>query len=184
MLFNLYTGQNHPTDDLSFGRLVLGKKPDILNKTQKTFNDIKPLSPNGIIEATFALGEYALTYRNYLPDNVWKTPPNIIEATITRGAPGEVPRKVIIFNVGGIIFYTNQLDNKDKILLLGVIRPENLRERVRPLLISSNYTSLNPLARSRGLIDMASNPSLTQINTVLLVSLITTSIATTKLGFI
>ena len=137
--------REHLGDRISFGQVYLGKKPDILNFSRKRYNDIKPLSPDGILDATYALGEYAITYANYYPDIFWKAPPNIINAVITRGEPGEVPKKVLIFNAGGILFYTDQLNNAPLIIAMRATSPWEVRSKVRPLLVAASNSSLNPL---------------------------------------
>jgi RHS repeat-associated protein len=101
---------DHPGDDVQYGKWTRidprpRLKPDILNRTQLLFNEIKPLSFSGLSAGgvQIALYEAMLAGEGYLPDFKW-VPPSPLQ--ITDPASGRsVPTWFV--NVGGIIFYTD-----------------------------------------------------------------------------
>jgi RHS repeat-associated protein len=84
-------------------------KPDILNYTLKTYNEIKPLSFSGVAEAIaqMALRKIQFVGLGYNPDIVWPmslaNPANV--RFIFVGS-----QLLIFFNAGGVLFYSDILD--------------------------------------------------------------------------
>ena len=97
----------HPLADVSYGQWArIGKnpklKPDILNKTDKTYADIKPLSLSGIIDGVEQLKIYDRSLMN-LKYTREQWPANSF-APLRTVFYNYNP--YFYFNVDGIIFYT------------------------------------------------------------------------------
>ena len=86
-------------------------RPDILNFTTMEYNEIKPLSPSGIVKAIaqMALREVQLGSLGFEPDPDWPAVPR-------EAIAGVVP--IVYFNLYGVIFYTDYLDLAEDIALV------------------------------------------------------------------
>jgi hypothetical protein len=83
-------------------------KPDILNRTTLQFMEIKPLSFRGVANGAAKLWIYSawLGEQGFTPDTVWEPP-----------SPLHVQdRQVLVFNVQGILFYTDRLQLEPKLI--------------------------------------------------------------------
>jgi RHS repeat-associated protein len=153
---------DHPGDRISFGRrarprgpgsLPILIKPDILNYTKQIFNEIKPFNPNGIRNGIAQMVGYYLTlglFARYIPDVRWHRPPDVLLASAnTRGVPRT---DIIVFNIGGILFYTDQQNLESRIRALVFRSLEEGVERIQPLLLVAGQSSVNYLANSLALI--------------------------------
>ena len=112
---------DHKGDNVVFGRwnrvgLNPRLKPDILNHSKKQWLEIKPLSYSGIAGAVFKEGLYfaSLSWASYYPDTQW-TPPG-------GGLVWVGTVQVFVFNVGGILFYTDALDLMKDVALLASVK--------------------------------------------------------------
>jgi hypothetical protein len=88
-----------PTDEFETPPLYRAK-PDILNTDLKTYNEIKPLSPSGIIAgiAQMALRVIQFSGYGYIPDVIWFPP----EQPLMVGT-----QLISVINVAGVLFYTD-----------------------------------------------------------------------------
>jgi RHS repeat-associated protein len=147
---------DHLGDNIDYGQLArpngpnrphINIKPDILNYTRKLYNDIKPLSPGGVSGAALQMATYYLTlqqYSRYIPDVNWHSPPNILTVPLnSRGISGT---NVIVFNVGGVLFYTDQQNLQVTIAALSFKSYEEGVQKLRPLLITAGRSAVNPIA--------------------------------------
>jgi RHS repeat-associated protein len=75
-------------------------KPDIANMTKKTYNEIKPLSPSGIVAgiAQMALRVTQFSGYGFVPDFTWFPP----EQPLMVGT-----QLISVINIGGVLFYTD-----------------------------------------------------------------------------
>jgi RHS repeat-associated protein len=118
-IFEIYE-RDHPTDGATGGKWArLGTvghrlKPDILNPTTQRFLEIKPFSISGIYSGGIQLALYSAAFApfGYLPDYDWI--PSDRKITI-RGRPA------LFVNVGGLIFYTDELRLSEEFLALTTI---------------------------------------------------------------
>ena len=121
---------DHPGDSVSYGgwtRLgpVLGRafrlKPDIMNHTghrnnnQKTWLEIKPLSLSGAVRAgvQYRLYNETFSFFGYKPEVLWTPSTHFATA-------GQV--QIFFFNAGGIVFYTDIMDNLEDIAALATVQ--------------------------------------------------------------
>ncbi len=109
---------SHPGDDVIFGRWARvgywpSLKPDIFNRTKRTFLEIKPFSLSGILAGPAQLLIYELFFAHagYRPEYEW-IPPRLLTLS-----SGPVP-VVAVVNIGGVLYYTDLLDNLEDILLI------------------------------------------------------------------
>jgi RHS repeat-associated protein len=103
---------SHPGEDFQFGKwarvgLRENLKPDVLNRSRKTFLEIKPFSLSGIGSAGIQMALYLTFLVGYTPEADWVPP-----ATVDAGGV------VALVNLGGIIFYTDLLDNVEEIIAI------------------------------------------------------------------
>ena len=89
------------------------QKPDILNHTQKTFADVKPLTLAGVISAIAQIDKYASLFLEfgYTPD-LWQPRNHTARVWMT---------EITYFNLAGIIFYTNLRANVQEVAALGTL---------------------------------------------------------------
>jgi hypothetical protein len=82
-------------------------KPDVFNRTRKTFLEIKPFSPSGIVGGYAQVLTYELffAFAGFVPDIAWQPEPMVLEDIPEFGYP------IAVFNVGGVLFYTDMIDN-------------------------------------------------------------------------
>jgi RHS repeat-associated protein len=111
---------DHPGDSVVYGAWTrLGwiggpafrLKPDIFNKTEHTWLEIKPLSLSGVGRAitSFALYSTVLGFFGYSPEVNWIPSTHFVLA-------GAV--EIFFFNAGGIVFYTDAVDNAEDLIVL------------------------------------------------------------------
>jgi len=88
-------------------------RPDILNRTDREYNEIKPLSPSGIAKAVaqMALREVQLGSLGFNPDFDWPGAPGFTTA-------GSVP--IVYFNLLGVIFYTDAIDLAEDVIAVEI----------------------------------------------------------------
>ncbi|MEI7729243.1 MAG: RHS repeat-associated core domain-containing protein [Verrucomicrobiota bacterium] len=124
------------------GVLGTGLKPDIFDGIKHTYQEIKPLSLSGVAKGMTQIAAYDLTFtalglgysRGTWPDGV-------------RGSNvGLDP--IAYFNVAGVIFYTDMVDNLDD--LAGITSFALAREYIRRGLVGRTLTGA--MARIPGLI--------------------------------
>jgi hypothetical protein len=89
-------------------------KPDILNRTTLTYNEIKPFSPTGVEAAAvqMALRQVQFGWAGYSPDPFW---PNGPSETVVAGIP------VLYFNLAGVIFYTDTVELSAEVVALSYL---------------------------------------------------------------
>jgi RHS repeat-associated protein len=134
---------DHPGDAVIVGptKGVLGTlwKPDILNTTSKKFAEIKPLSQSGLAKGVTQLAIYYAAFGpftlGYSSDITWQ--PSTPYAQV-----GSVP--IVFFNVGGLVFYTDAVDNAEDVLALGTIAA------VRQYILSNRGVLVRGFAASAG----------------------------------
>jgi hypothetical protein len=85
-------------------------KPDITNMTKKTYNEIKPLSPSGIVAgiAQMALRVVQFSGYGFVPDFTWVPP----EQPLIVGT-----QLISVINIGGVLFYTDVEINTTEVLV-------------------------------------------------------------------
>jgi hypothetical protein len=90
-------------------------KPDILDHDRKIWMEVKPFSLSGLLSGAAQHDVYSgLGYfAGYYPDRVWK--PSGGSVTDSAG------KKYYVFNIDGILFYTDVEENYREALLLGAI---------------------------------------------------------------
>ena len=107
---------DHPGDAgfITFGKwarvgLLDRLKPDILNARKKTYVEIKPLSISGIGKAGFQMAVYGVSLGavGYRPEREWQPIPPLVAIKDTSTG---TPTAVIVFNVEGVLFYTDSVD--------------------------------------------------------------------------
>jgi RHS repeat-associated protein len=111
---------DHPTDGVIFGRWNrVGAnprlKPDILNYSRLQWLEIKPLSYSGVADATFKWGLYMAAFSpvGFYPDIEWEPGDGLLSVD---GVP------VFVFNVGGILFYTDAVDLAEDAAVLASVK--------------------------------------------------------------
>ena len=113
---------DHLGHTILFGRVTKAAgrgyrlKPDILDLSRGGFAEIKPLSLNGIVTGPAQLAVYMLAFGSpplsYKPITNWPQGPRTTVA-------GLVP--IAYFNVGGVIYYTDVIDNLEDLTVLRTI---------------------------------------------------------------
>ncbi|MHC4499772.1 MAG: RHS repeat domain-containing protein [Planctomycetota bacterium] len=110
---------DHPGDNVAYGRWtrlpgVFRLRPDIFNMTRKTWLEIKPLSVSGVAKAGVSVAKYLvpLGVFGYKPEISWEPSTHYMVA-------GTVP--IFFFNAGGIVFYTDVLDNLEDLAALSSV---------------------------------------------------------------
>ena len=100
-------------------------KPDIQNDYLKTYLEIKPLSESGILKgvAKLAIDKWRFQSMGYAPEASWHPSSHLI----TVGS-----QQMVVFNLEGVVFYTDAVDNVED--LLGLTTIELLK----------NFTKRNP----------------------------------------
>jgi hypothetical protein len=112
---NLYA-KDHPNCSLLLGRpssiLGINVRPDIVNFTQHSWLEVKPMSASGVIKAAAQTLVYNDTFGHYgfLPDSAWNPSTHLVYAN------GEVFE---IMNLGGIVFYADAGDALEDVMLSG-----------------------------------------------------------------
>jgi len=104
--------ETHRHDRVSFGTWArIGNvleylKPDILNKTRRKFLEVKPLSSSGISAGLSQMNLYCavLCPFSYSPDVTWIVPRPVQRVDFST---------VVIFNMGGLVFYTDQFNQTE-----------------------------------------------------------------------
>jgi RHS repeat-associated protein len=149
------------------------------------FNEIKPLSPSGVAKGLAQMAAYTavLSPFNVDPDPYWHEPSNFaILPNFTLPSNG---RPVLIFNVGGLIFYTDNTNQQMQNALQAISTTDDVQQassQLLPLLLMPSNSSVNELARGKYLIDSANN-TLTAINYALLIALIGVAAYTARYAF-
>lgn len=89
-------------------------KPDILNITNKKWLEIKPLSLSGVARGASSFTKYAVSLGvfGYKPEVLWQPSTHFTYA-------GSV--NIFFFNAGGIVFYTDAVDNAEDLLVLASV---------------------------------------------------------------
>ena len=89
-------------------------KPDILNRTLLTYNEIKPFSPTGVeaAAAQMILRQVQFGWAGYSPDPLWPIGPR---ETLVTGIP------VLYFNLAGVIFYTDTVELSAEVAALSYL---------------------------------------------------------------
>jgi hypothetical protein len=112
--------QDHPTDGVIFGRwnrigLNPRLKPDIINYSRLQWLEIKPLSYSGVSAATFKWGVYMAAFSpvGFYPDIEWEPPHGLVSV---EGVD------ILVFNVGGVLFYTDAVDLLEDVGVLTSIK--------------------------------------------------------------
>ena len=91
------------------GILGTGLKPDIFDGPNRVFMEIKPLSLSGVAKGIFQIGIYDAAFTAFNLDysrGTW--PSGVRESNVG-------PTPIVYFNVQGVIFYTDMVDNLDDI---------------------------------------------------------------------
>lgn len=110
----------HPGAIVGPTRGILGPlKPDIFNPIKRTYGEIKPLSLSGVAAGIAQMAAYEVMYGvNGSPGLTGLTFNHETWPNGVRGSyVGQIP--IAYFNVGGIIFYTDMVDNTEDLLALG-----------------------------------------------------------------
>ena len=98
---------------------ILGPlKPDIFNPIKKTYGEIKPLSISGVAAGVFQMAAYELEFGvNGFAGRTGLRFEHETWPVGVRGAyVGQIP--IAYWNVGGLIFYTDMVDNTEDLLTL------------------------------------------------------------------
>lgn len=114
--------QDHANDTVIYGKWarfggltggLFRLKPDILNKSSKSWAEIKPFSPTGVAAAGIQYTKYsAFSVFGYLPDVGWKPSKNY---AVVDGVP------IIFWNCGGVIFYTDASEDAEDLFALATL---------------------------------------------------------------
>lgn len=159
-------------------------KPDILNfhglATQTgsgLFNEIKPLSPGGVSAGISQIVTYFLVLEphGFVPDVLWHAPPNVLTLPGIE-ISGKGRTNVLVFNVGGILFYTDDSSRRMRQNLQQLTYSSFSEgiEKVRALLLTASNSTFNELGRSKYLVESAQN-TMYAANFALLAALIATA---------
>jgi len=91
------------------GILATGLKPDIFDGPNGVFMEIKPLSLSGVAKGAIQIAAYELAFRplGYSRGTTWP-------AGGRQSNVGPIP--IVYFNVQGVIFYTDVIDNVDDVI--------------------------------------------------------------------
>ncbi len=94
---------------------VLGTrlKPNILNTAKGTFGEIKPLSLSGVAAGMVQIEAYQLAFNALGVPYAKETWPNGVREAYVFTTP------IAYFNVGGVIFYTDEVSNLDDLFKIG-----------------------------------------------------------------
>ena len=106
---------SHRSNDVEYGQLLqkLGIKPDILDYTADTFYEIKPLTLSGIAGGVAQMAAYTFALApGGFSAGTWQPRNHVIYI-------GTV--KAVFFNLGGILFYTDVVDQLDNLLEISTI---------------------------------------------------------------
>jgi RHS repeat-associated protein len=172
-------------------------KPDILNfkglvpgamKGKQAgvglFNEIKPLSPSGVAAGTAQILGYflALEQFGFIPDVVWHTPANPL--TLSKVPIGGNKTNMFVFNIGGILFYTDDTSSKMRKELRQMVYTSfsEAIEKTKNLLLVGSNSAINELGRSKYLIESATN-SLSYINYGLFAAMVATAAVLSRYAF-
>jgi hypothetical protein len=180
----------YATSRFGFNLPLLPIKPDILNFYGKLqgrdglFNEIKPLSANGVSEGISQMTEYFLTLMpfGFLPDVTWHNPTTpLILPNISIGGKNKA---VIVFNIGGILFYTDDSSRemKQRIAQLSRSSFESAIQGVKGLLYIPSDSDINDLAKGKHLIQSSQNTA-DAVNTALLLTILASTLALSR-GFV
>jgi len=159
-------------------------RPDILNFAGFAsglgfglYNEIKPLSLNGIAKgsAQMMANEIYLDPWGFEPDVLWHSPLNpLLLKQVNIG--GKV-KPIMVFNAFGILFYTDDLNLKQKVKQMVYSSSYEAQQKVRDLLLTSSNSAINELGKSKYLIESAGS-TINQVNFALLAAMVTTAAAT------
>jgi RHS repeat-associated protein len=149
---------DHQGEDFIFGRWARvgywpSLKPDVFNRTQKNFMEIKPFSLSGIYGGAAQILTYTVffAFAGYRPDIEWEPPTR----TIVIPEMGEVA----VFNLGGVLFYTDLIDSAEDLAALAVLDTALLVGKLRAGQAAasaySEFATINRLAALRGSADAA-----------------------------
>jgi RHS repeat-associated protein len=128
---NMY-GEDHPGQFFMFGKwsrgIIANLKPDILNFSQMSLAEIKPLSLSGIYDGFQAMTLYQLSLETLFRPDRW-----------VPSKPAITPTGVyFVVNVDGILFYTNVRKQFDR---LKEMKRSEVGERELKQVLRSNMTS-------------------------------------------
>ncbi|MFH2045789.1 MAG: RHS repeat-associated core domain-containing protein, partial [Pseudomonadota bacterium] len=122
-----------------YGRYNKLLRPDILDVTERSFMEIKPVSLYGFVTGEIQMAAYLINYPYFLPDIAWE-PPSPIEIN---GIP------IYCFNAGGLIWYTDSAVLSAEGLALYTISDvkrawqgvKNMKSVVSPLVRARGFAS-------------------------------------------
>jgi hypothetical protein len=143
------------------------------------YNEIKPLSSSGVREGLIQMlaNEVLLDPIGFEPDTIWHSPFNPLMINVDG-----MNKPIMVFNVVGILFYTDDMDLKDEIREFVNVSTYEAAAKLRKLLITASDSSINELGKATY---MAKNSySLTASSvSVSLVALIAAASYTARYGF-
>ncbi len=107
---------DHPFDNVLYGKWTripgaFRLKPDIFNISKQSWLEVKPLSLSGVVRGTTSFLKYSVPLApfGYFPEVTWQPSTPVLWV-------GGV--QTFFFNAGGIVFYTDAVDNMEDLLVL------------------------------------------------------------------